>query len=252
MSKIYLINVGSNLADSSSARSPVFDDGSFEFVSFPDDQSPCLYPPNAKLFVKPGITRTHLDPDWNNLTYGDFCKNARASSLLSVEINDILLFWGLLWRIRDRSTSVWESKERKWYLFGALRVAAILETGENLKTISNAADRKRLTSNAHVQGDRVEGRPRVRVFLGEKNSSKKFNRAVDLGIYEERSLLRQTVRAADGRSIEWESSPKWNSVTRACRAILDLGDREHLVRAKILQKAIKTANPDYDLLAGLP
>src|SRR5438876_2819 len=37
MSKVYLINVGANTSHAPCARSPLFNDGKFEFVSFPCD-----------------------------------------------------------------------------------------------------------------------------------------------------------------------------------------------------------------------
>lgn len=250
MAKIYLINVGANAAHSGEARSPVFDDGRFEYVSFPDTERAVAYPDNVRLFIKPTLTTTHLDPDWRNLTYGDWCKTPRARALSSAEVHDILLFWGLLWHVADRRASIWESAQRGWYLFGALRVKRVLKTNESLCNLP-ASDRKRLESNVHVHNGKVEPRERVRVFLGARRYSAKFDQAVDLGVYQEESLLQKILRSSDGRIVRWYERPRWNSVTRTCRAIIDLDNSEHRLRAEILRDAIQAENPSFDLLAGL-
>jgi hypothetical protein len=250
MSKIYLINVGANVGHRGKARSPIFPDGSFEYVSFPDADRITRYPNSVRPFIRPGIKTTHLDPDWRNLTYGDFCKNRRAKALANVQCDDMLLFWGLLWRIPGRQSNVWMSEDRGWYLMGAMRVKLVLNSGQSIRPLP-ANERKRLGQNDHIKGGRVEGREHVKVFLADPKHSRKFDCAVDLQIYADDSLLIATVKTSDGKNIMWYERPRWNSVTRACRAILDLSDPTHRNRARILRDAIRAKNPDYDLLAGL-
>src|SRR6266436_5248754 len=124
-----------NVSHRHQARSPIFADGKFEFVSFPDHTNQTRYPAAVRSFVRRGIRTTHLDPDWENLTYGDCCQNPRAKALLSVETDDILLFWGLLWRIDDRRSDIWGCRHRGWYLLGALRVKLALNSGESLQCL---------------------------------------------------------------------------------------------------------------------
>ena|SRR5215469_8670212 len=101
MSSVYLVNIGANPGDSAKARSPIFEDGSFIYVSFPT-KMPMPgpgYTPDALPFTRNVDRRcTHADPNWCDLTYGDKCSNPRALSLRRVAVGDILLFWGLLWR----------------------------------------------------------------------------------------------------------------------------------------------------------
>ncbi|SRR6266571_132041 len=253
MPKIYLINVGANTGDQRIARSPLFDDGRFVFVTFPDKdgswQTP--FPREAWPFVRePEKRTTHLDPDWDHLSYGDVCSNPRAGALTSVVENDILLFWALLWEIPDKDHNVFNvSKDsRKWCLIGALRVEQILESGESIAKLPKGS-RERARHNAHVQGELVEGRKSVRVFLAHPKYSAKFDLAVDLGIDRADSLLRKTVYTADGKKIVWNSKPHWGSVTRTCRAILDLSIPENKNRAELLRRSIKRLNPNFDLLA---
>ena len=91
----------------------------------------------------------------------------------------------------------------------------------------------------------------VRVFLADRKHSMRFDRAVDLGVYNDGGLLRQTLRAKDGSKIEWERSPRWNSVTRTCRAVFDLADPESRSRASIVRDSVKRLNPGFDLFAGM-
>jgi hypothetical protein len=250
MASIYLINVGANVADQAKARSPLFPDGHFEYVSFPDEGRTTRYPNSIRRFVREGISTTHLDPDWDNLTYGDFCKNSRARALTNVEPKDILLFWGLLWRLPTAHSDVWATKDRGWYLMGAMRVKLVLTSGQSIKSLPPNY-RERVRHNDHVYGDRVEGREHVRVFLADQKYSRKFRRAVDLQVYANRSLLTAVIRTADGRKIQWYQSPRWNSVTRACRAVLCLAGKADTQRAHTLRDAIRARNPDFDLLADL-
>ena len=246
MSKIYLINVGANTSHEARARGPIFADGSFVYVSFPGSDCGQQYPPEACPFVRDGDTQlTHLDPDWPRLTYGDNCFNRRARALLNVVPGDWLLFWALLWKVEDRKRSVWDSTSRGWYLIGALNVSRILSSGESLTSLPDEFQ-ERAKHNAHVQNEKaVEDRPMIRVFLGNIDLSLRFDHAVDLGIGGEKSLLREVVRAADGRMLEWNSSPKWNSATRACRPILDLNSEKDSGRILTLQSAIKAENSRF-------
>src|SRR5437868_14028056 len=103
MSKIFLVNVGANVKHQARARSPIFDNDRFIFVSFPltEGEEPGLkpYPPAARPFTRNvGIYETHADPDWDNLTYGDYTANGRAAALKRAAPGDVLLFWALLWR----------------------------------------------------------------------------------------------------------------------------------------------------------
>lgn len=260
MSKIYLINVGANTSDRSVARSPLFPKGNFVYVSFPDKDGswPTPYPATMRHFVRnTGTLTTHLDPDWDHLSYGDVCSNPRAGALSSVVENDILLFWTLLWEIPDKDHDIFSvSKDsRRWCLIGALRVAERLKQGESITRLP-ADQQEQAKHNAHVQGDRVEVRKdkkdkdkEIRVFIGNRNHSAKFDRAVDLQINQKDSLLLKTVRTADGRKLEWDSKTRWYSVVRSCRAILDLSIPENRKRAELLRRTIKKLNPSFDLLA---
>jgi len=129
-------------------------------------------------------------------------------------------------------------------------VKSILKSGQTLQGL-DSRDRNRLSKSDHIKGQKVEGRKHVRVFLAAQKYSQKFKHAVDLQIYKGDSVLVAAVQTKDGRKIKWYEKPRWNSVTRACRAILDLSDVDELGRARILRDAIKAKNPSYDLMADV-
>jgi hypothetical protein len=251
MPKIYLINVGANSSHQKEARSVIFRNGSFRFVTYPDEYCDTQYPKFVRDYVSDPINlRTHLDPDLTNMTYGDYCANRRARALLAAEEGDVLIFWGLLWRMTEPREDVWDCNDRGWYVIGAIRIETILESGQGVAQLKSA-QRQRALSNAHMVGARVDSRELVRVFLGDMRHSARFDFAVDFEVYQDHGLMQKVVRSSDGRSIEWKESPRWNSVTRSCRAILDLGDSDGRKRAKILEQRIHSRNPGYRLLAGI-
>jgi hypothetical protein len=254
MAKIYLINVGANTGHGSQARAPLFPDGSFEFVSFPDDGSEIPYPREAWPYVSDSkVLKTHADPDWQRLTYGDNCANRRAKALLSAEPGDMLLFWGLFWKIARRGKGIFAcgGEDRRWCLFGALTVKHIIkaEAGVDVAVrarVKDREDQRRALRNAHVRNwclPRIKkGRHDV-LFVGDPNRSARFDRAVDLEVYQDNGLLRRTILSSDGRALNWSQRPRWNSSLRPCRVVLDHSDREHAKRFEILRKSLIAANP---------
>ena len=181
MTSVYLVNIGANMSHRGRARSPIFDDGSWVFVSFPtsNPQPSPGYSCHALPFLR-GVdpSYTHADPCWDDLTYGDDCANPRARALMGVKKGDILLFWGLLWRNVGR---VWDgfTGECGWYLFGALRVEEIAVPEQLVQQVSEH-NRLRAGRNAHfVKGGGVLPQNN-RVFLGDPRYSSRFTRAVDL------------------------------------------------------------------------
>jgi hypothetical protein len=162
MAKVLLVNVGANTANQHRARSPLFDNGSFIYVSFPDAGCRRPYPKEAQPYVSDPVKfRTHLDPDWHNLTYGDCCHNPRARALLGAEVGDILLFWGLLWKNPKKGANIWDSTAKRWCLFGAMRIEVILESHQTITHLT-PGQRKRVVENDHMVSKRVEGRPMAR------------------------------------------------------------------------------------------
>jgi hypothetical protein len=251
--KIYLINVGANTAHSSEARAPLFPDGRFHFVSFPDADHTGTYDRKIWPFLNnPQTLTTHADPDLANLTYGDNCYNRRAKSLLSVVAGDILLFWALFWKVgKGEDIFAVDSSRRRWCVFGALTVSDAIFAKpkadiELRDYISDPATLRRALKNAHVvQGKllRVRGKRHEALFIGDLHRSARFDKAVDLEIYDHRGLLRRCVLSTNKHRLEWTRSPRWNSSLRSCRPVLDLSDTSDLARARQLRAAMRAANP---------
>src|SRR5258708_6711499 len=261
MAKIYLINVGANTAHSSKARAPLFPDEQFMFISFPDEDCFAPYDQAAWSFVSdPEALRTHSDPDWQNLTYGDNCHNRRARALLSVKPNDILLFWALFWRVaRNAKIFRMEASERRWCLFGAITVAQTVEAERDRdvavsEIVEDKATLNRAIKNAHVRDGKL---PRISsdrhdiLLIGDPAHSACFTKALDLQVHTNDGLLQKTFLSKDQRSLQWDKSPRWSSSLRTCRPVLDLCKNRDLTRAQQLRSAILAVNPDFDLFASV-
>jgi hypothetical protein len=253
VTKIYLINVGANTSHSGKVRSPIFRDNSnWIYLAFPredknDDGQ--AYPSAAKPYLRiaDGI-KCHLDPDWERLTYGDSCHEPRSKSLLKVMENDILLFWGLLWGV-ERQEDVFKSEDKRWYLLGAMRVEKFFKAGATLDSMPPDIGR-RVQQNAHVQNGRVRPRKGEMVFVANQDPrlSRRFAQAVDLEVGCDGGLMHRIVKTSDGRSVSWNGKPRWYSVTRACRAILDLNEDADLRTANFLAEHIDSKNKGFQLL----
>jgi len=190
-----------------------------------------------------GKQRCHLDPDWHGMTYGDHCENRRARALQNVSKNDVLLFWGLLWKTKKNGSDIWETREKGWYLLGALRVELILKGGESTKQLPKAL-RDRASKNAHVWKGAVLKDGCQRVFVGNSRHSRRFSHPVDMEIGNDKGLLRRSIKATGGRLLQWDKSPRWNSALRSCRAVLETNE----AAAKYLARRIAKENPGLNLI----
>ena len=251
VSSIYLVNIGANTGHGAKARSPLLKDGSFIYVPFPttSPKPGSGYPPDSLPFVR-GVGRrcTHADPDWVGLSYGDRCSNPRAAALKGVAVNDILLFWGLLWR----NTGIdWTgfTGERGWYLLGALCVEEIAEPGQILQRVSRK-NRARASRNAHfLSGHGVVPRDE-RVFLGATGYSKQFSRPVDLEVTKPSGLVYRAFTSSHGSLLSYGVSPSWRSSLRSCRRIWDLRDHADCTRVQLVRDAILQSE-GFDLLKDI-
>jgi putative DNA base modification enzyme with NMAD domain len=250
MTKVYLINVGANTAHSQVARSPIFSDSSFRYVSFPrqGERRDRPYPRDVHGFVRDvDRWRTHFDPDWDNKTYGDSCSNGRAGALKRARPGDVLLFWSLLWRNTGQR---WEdfTGERGWYFIGALRKQETLADGQSAAAARGADARQRAEQNAHFVNGKLK--PGDRVFIGSPSYSTLFQTAVDLEATRKSGLLFRTIRTADGQCLELSGKRDWRGAIRSCRAIWDLDKAQEFKRAKIASAAI-LGQADYDIFQDM-
>ncbi len=250
MCRIYVINVGSNTSHSSTARSPIFPDGSFVYVPFPTDEprDGPGYAEDAVPFTR-GVDRraTHADPDWDNLTYGDCCANPRAGALNRVRRGDVLVFWALLWESIARDWSGFTGNH-SWYLIGAIRVQEFVEGGQSITHLSEE-NRARARANAHLAGNEWL-RDGDRVFLGDLESSARFKHAVELSPERSDGLMYKAFTTAARAALSPNGRPRWSSSLRTCRQMWDLNRPDDRARAELVSTAISQRN-EYELLRAV-
>lgn len=230
-SRIFLANVGVNA--SHRFASPLFDDGSFEFITIPETPADIqgenivryrdlrsVHDPKrdltknipARFWDMP----THNDPEFVTLTYGDNCGwSSRAAALKNILPGDFLFFIVRLDRWRNGSPT----GEFGFYLIGYLEVEKIFA---NVTERPDGAAMNRIGRNAHVRRGLTEQKywDGFWVFTGSKNSQC-FEKAVPVT----RELCEQVFTAADDTPWRWRGGRTdlqvIGSYTRSCRCVID-------------------------------
>jgi len=211
--RIFLANVGVNAHHR--LVSPLREDGSFTLVTIPED-TPGL-PTYGELPQMRGsvpqrfwIRRTHYDPEFDTLTYGDNCATApRAAALKACRPGDWLFF---IARLVARDGPVFA-------LVGALHIEDVLK---DVRSRPPARALARFRANAHVR--RALADPTYWngfwVFAGGPGSGL-FERALVVGREEAGLLFRNRTgdawRWRDGRT----DLQTIGSYTRSCRCVVD-------------------------------
>lgn len=247
--RVYLANVGAN--SSHSFASPLFDDGTFEFLPIPDEESSRAvryrdlrshYDSGQDLlrYVPRDLrdAACHHDPEFETLTYGDSGDNGRSSNLTSIERGDVLLF---LVRLSRRAGV--DGKPAKltsgdgFYLIGGLWAE---RNAEFVTPVS-----QRFARNAHALRRDSE-------FLGIAGASRsrRFQHAVPIT----REICEQVFKDTYGQPWEWPAHRSElgviGSYTRACRCMLDTSVPEQAKRTEKLRAwvAQHTGGRDAELL----
>ena len=255
--RIFLANVGANT--SHRFNSPLFPDGTFEFIPIPEDRhlsgpSVIRYRdlrsynnPHEELlrYIPERLWDwpTHNDPEFETFTYGDNCETSpRAASLKRLESGDFLLFLARLTLYRDGQFTT----EAGFYLIGYLQIEEVLPRVEE-------PPRERLLerfrNNAHVRRglDDSVSWDGFWVFRGSANS-RRFQRAVPLTL----DLAMALFTTADGTPWRWEDtrSPLQiiGSYTRSCRCVIDPALPQQGDRANLLWQEVNELNPEARFL----
>ena len=246
--RVYLANVGANSGHR--FASPLFEDGSFEFIPIPEDEGQTSgvrysdlrshYDPSSSLlpYVPPRLHDAvcHNDPEFETLTYGDNGENGRSSALTRIQPGDVLLFLARLERWADGK----RAGQFGFYLIGGLST----DYAEFITPQSGRRDR--FAKNAHaIRGDE-------RFFgVAGTSRSRRFRRAVPLT----REICGKVFRAADGAPWEWAAGKSDLSIigsyTRSIRQMLDASIPEQERRATTLREwvAEHSGADDATLLA---
>jgi len=266
--KICIINVGAN-ASHGRLRSPIFENGIFEFVTIPccrlsacpsglGNCSQCIeeysiFPRYRDLVSPNGMDiskfipqqfldmRTHNDPEFDTFTYGDFpSKNPRASNLKKLNCGDQLFFLARLVKWINGSFT----DQAAFYLIGFLQIEQIFDENEltEMVELRRFDDRfKRIQRNAHMLMAQSFSEwwlfdwKGSWVILGSKRS-KRFRHAVPF----DRALADEIMLDAQGKKWTWPKNQtelqRIGSYTRTCRIIQDRS------RIDKLWNAIETYN----------
>ncbi len=191
--RLFVANVGVNTADARSRglRSPVFDDGTFEFVPIKEpsrfaksplarryrDLSCWTRPSDALATFLPKDVRdfaAHDDPDFVGLTYGDIA-SSRAAALAELAPGDELWFLARLWSFRDGGYA----GPSAFHFVGVLDVTHNLELQAGLEGVA-AAVRRRAERNAHWLRHRTGDPDPSRILVGDEKTSARFERAIEI------------------------------------------------------------------------
>ena len=239
--RIYLANVGANISEHGFA-SPLFEDGSFEFLPIP------VITPGLDKSPRYRDLRSHYDhaqdltsyipkrlrdsvvqnsPEFETFTYCDDCDSSpRAANLKDVEKGDVLLFLAGLMPWVDGKPR----RERyRLHLIGGFQIEEAL--------------------------------PKVRsgewLFAGNKDESRRFNKAVPL----KQEICEQVFSDANGAPWRWGPTKSGHvrselevivSYTRAVRCFFDMSKPEAAERAATLRDWIAkhTGERDATLLGS--
>jgi hypothetical protein len=242
-SKVYLINVGANA--SHRFCSPLFADGTFEFLPIPEDRDlpgthavhyrdlRSHYDPSSPLtpFVPARLLEwpAHNDPEFATFTYGDNCEaSPRAASLKRVEAGDRLLFIARLCPWKDSRPT----HRHGFYLIGFLEVEEVLR---DARARPNMSMLSRFRNNAHVRRGMSDPAlwDRFWAFRGSARS-RRFPKAVPIT----KALASRLFTDANGAPWSWGNGrtelQTIGSYTRSCRCILDPSLPDHCERIRAL------------------
>ena len=254
--RIYLANVGANAGHR--LASPLFDDGTFEFLPIPEDDRNLdtssgavrfrdlrsYYDSNRDLLshVPQDLwgMACHNDPEFETFTYGDSGTNPRSSNLTRMEAGDVLLFLARLERKVDG--------KRGFYLIGGISVDLVLP--RVLRPLSNPAN-DRFARNAHVIRARYTGEWDGFWLFGGSSQSRRFERAVPIT----REISERVFMDKKGNPWDWSRQTETatiGSYTRTCRCMLDASDLAQAQRRTVLRQWIAKHSGDADaaLLPG--
>lgn len=223
--KIAIINVGANVSHGS-LRSPIFADGTFEFIPIPEGYVDGL-PRYSSIACRSGRAirdfvpvsyleqAMHNDPEFDTFTYGDVPEsNSRAANLKRLNPGDSVLFLVRL---------VHWSEERGWgnggfYFVGDLVLERIVKKSD---LSDNAGLLRSVENNAHVKRWRLN--PCLEphnfwVFVGSDRSAR-YHHAVPF----DGKMMTDVLWKADGSPVSRKEGMTDNLFigcnTRACRII---------------------------------
>ena len=268
--KLYVVNVGANMqhARELALRSPVFSDGSFEFVPIRETACPTLetLPKYMELpswtgawttlaaVVPPALhsARVHADPDLALLTYGD-AQKSRGSSLADAAPGDQLWFLARLWEYRGGGFS--GPSAFHFVARYELEANVVVATPRGL----TPDQQERAAANPHWKRRDAGWVDQSRILLGAPARSARFARALPVtpavaahlfaadayDAYIDRFFVSGTV--VPNKNGKPRTMRTFGSVTRTVQVFLDSDVSEHVSHITALERMASAAG-----VASLP
>jgi len=215
-------------------RSPIFEDGSFEFIPIPEKGRwhSCVDCPTLPRYCdlisnnnndllefvpeRYHRSRVHNDPEFTSYTYGDYpTKSPRAANLKRLKTGDFIFFLARLVKWKDGAFT----DEAGFYLVGFFQVKNIIREVERKPEPSVLEE---FVNSAHMQRALYDCRfwNRFWVFKGSPRS-RRFRYAIRFT----KSFAENVLTTAKGERIKWDRNRTQlqviGSYTRACRIIDD-------------------------------
>ncbi len=204
------MNVGVNTKHGS-LRSPRFVDGSFEFVTIPDEEVdecpravrygefPTVTGIRPERFVPEKFLnhRSHYDPEFATPTYGDVPrKKPRALNLLKVAQGDTLVFYA---RLVDWDNGRFLRSQAGMYFVGYIIVSTI---HRDLVIRPDRNVLRRISKNAHIiRAECLGDYDLFHVFEGS-GESRRLEHALP---FSKSMVRRYRIKDANGRQIAWNN-----------------------------------------------
>lgn len=263
--KLFVANVGVNMSSARlrGLKSPVFPDGTFEFVpikessrythdgipTYSDLPSVNGLSDSLAAYIPPAIAQyaVHNDPEFVTFTYGDVM-SPRASNLRHIEPGDELWFLARLW---EHDGCRWLGTS-DFYFIGRLSVEknVLVRDGTRPDSIDDEV-RERIRDNAHYHRLAIAGaHDPFRVIIGDRERSCRFRQALKItpdvvgllyaATYEsERNIyVRQGKVACNRTNPRPRTFLNFGSTTRSIQSFLDSSDDvESLSLEKLLELA---------------
>ena len=243
--RIFLANVGANA--SHRFASPIFKDGTFEFLPIPETPNIPLphsvryrdlrshYRPSEDLlrYIPKRLwgTATHNDPEFETFTYGDNCETTpRGASLKGLQPSDFLFF---IARMEDWKTDA-PCGRYGFFLVGFLEISETDGVLRDVQSEPNISALRSFQRNAHVRRGLSDPKywDRFWAFQGSERS-RRFPYAVPVTP----ELCQKVFRAAGGSPWRWGGNRTElqviGSYTRSCRCVIDPSTSDGSVRAKV-------------------
>ena len=254
-----MVNVGVN-ASHGALRSPIFPDGTFEFLSIPEERglwSPTL-PAYPKLAAHNDLDKTladyapvsrwndrlHDDPEFRTFTYGDNPQTTgRGAGLKSCGPGDYIFF---LARLVGHDGGTRFTGPAGFYLIGFFRVAEVLR---DVETYPTGRDFTVFGANAHIRRAAYHAGAlnKFWVWKGDPDASLRLPIAVPL----DHELAESTLLDAQRRPWTWSADrtelQTIGSYTRSGRLVIDPAVPDDKERAARLWEAVAARNGEITI-----